>query len=171
MSQQSTLKSGIASQNALKIAQDICTEGITLTAQGLRDEALLKYNAVIAQFGLRRKIEFTQVLTTAMYNKGVVLGTLERSEEAIAAYDVLINRFAKSTELVLALSVARAMRNKAYRLNALGQSDKSIATYEAMIAQFGKSVEPQIEAAVAPVKAFLAERQVVLDTREQATRA
>ena len=165
-------KQTMKQQNPLTTAQNICTEGIALTAQGLHEEALLRYNSVIAQFGLRRKREFMKVIATAMYNKGVVLGTLERNEEAVAAYDVLIQQSATNKpKSVLSSFAARAMRNKAYRLNLLGRGSESIATYEAMVAQFGAGTDPEINEIVAPVKAFLAERQAVLDARKQATGA
>jgi tetratricopeptide (TPR) repeat protein len=156
---------------ALEAARTICTEGIALSAQELFEEAIEKYDAVIAQFSLRRKAGFAQVLTTAMYNKGTALSKLERNEEAVEAYSKLIDRYSDIDESVPALIVSQAMRNKAYRLNVLGRSDESIATYEAMILQFGTSTAPEIEATVNPVKAFLAEREAVLDAREQSTGA
>jgi tetratricopeptide (TPR) repeat protein len=165
------MKEALASNAALETAKAICTEGITLGAQGLIEAAIAKYDAVVEQFSLRRKAGFAQVLATALYNKGVALGNLDRNEEAAAAYSVVIKRYGNSTEPMPSLIVAQAMRNKAYRLNALGRGNESIATYEALIAQFGSSIQPDIEATVAPVKAFLAERQAVLDAHEQATRA
>jgi tetratricopeptide (TPR) repeat protein len=155
----------------IELARRICTDGITLTAQGKTDEALEKYDQVVAEFGLRRKPEFLRVVATALYNKGTVLGTLDRSEEAVSAYDQITKRFGQSTEITLAPFVVKAMRNKAYRLNALGMGDESAATYEALVAQFGNSTDPEIEAAVAPVRAFLGERQAAIDTRNQTTRA
>ncbi len=161
----------VAADIALENAQTICTEGIALSAKERYEEALEKYEAVIAQFSLRRKTGFAQVLTTAMYNKGTALSKLERNEEAVAAYSALIKRYSETAESVPALIVAQAMRNKAYRLNVLGRSDESIATYEVMIEHFGASTNPDINAAIAPVKSFLAERQAVLDARKQTARA
>jgi tetratricopeptide (TPR) repeat protein len=166
------MKEALPANPALEAAQAMCTEGITLTAKGLADEALLKYNTLLEQFGLRRKIEFIRVLATAMYNKGTVLGTQERHGEAIAAYDALIKRFGhNASEPALDVIALKAMRNKAYRLNVLGKGDASIAVFEDIMQQFGARKSPEIQAHVAPVKAFLAERQAVLDARQQATRA
>ncbi len=165
------MKDATPADIALESARAICTEGIALAAQGQHTQALKKYDAVIAQFSLRRKAGFAQVLTTAMYNKSTVLSKLERNEESVAAYSALIKRYAETNESRAALIVAQAMRNKAYRLNALGRADESIATYEAMVAQFGESTDPEISETTSPVKAFLAERQAVLDAREQAARA
>jgi tetratricopeptide (TPR) repeat protein len=164
------MKDATPADLALETARTICTEGIALSAQELFEDAIAKYDAVIAQFSLRRRVGFAQVLTTAMYNKGTALSKLERNEEAVAAYSKLIERYSDIDASVPALIVSQAMRNKAYRLNVLGRSDESIATYEAMIVQFGTNTDPEIEAAVNPVKAFLAERQAVLDASEQSTR-
>ena len=76
----------------LTICQNLCMTGIALAAEGHLDDALRHYESVITQFSARRKIEFTQIVATAMFNKGAALTKLNQSAEAVAAYSALIDR-------------------------------------------------------------------------------
>jgi tetratricopeptide (TPR) repeat protein len=152
-------------QNTLKLAQDICTEGINLGQQGKREEALTQYTAVITQFGAEQDIEFLKVLAVAMFNTGTTLAALDRNEEAVTAYHALIEKFDEHIDAKLQLYVVKAMMNKAYRLNTLLRNDEAIASYETVIAKFGTTQDPETVPYIDSVKSFLDEHSAVLEAR------
>ncbi|WP_428739944.1 hypothetical protein, partial [Sulfurimonas sp.] len=76
------------------------------------EEAIEVYDQVIKEFrGSKNEVLLEQV-ASAMFNKGVTLGTLERSEEAIEVYDQVIKEFRGSKNEVLLEKVASAIGNK-----------------------------------------------------------
>ncbi len=159
------------STGPLEAAQHICTEGIELSGAGKHNEALDRYTFVIEQFGERIHPDFLRVIATAMFNAGTSLANLGRNEEAVTAYDALIKRFNRRANLFFVIYVVKAMMNKAYRLNTLLRNEEAVTTYVTVVARFGAIKDPTIQALVDSVKAFLTERQAVLNAREQATGA
>ena len=156
-------------QQALEAARDLCMHGIALGKEGKREEALVQYGSVIAQFGNEQDFEFLKVLAAAMFNTGTTLAALDRSEESVNAYDVLIEKLKHHIDPTFQLYVVKAMMNKAYRLNALLKNDEAIATYEAVITGYGTSQDPEAVSHLNSVKSFLAERRAVLDARAKSS--
>ena len=74
---------------------------------------------MIPRFGTATELPLREQVTKALFNKGVMLGSLGRSEDEIAVYDEVIARFAEATELSLCEEVARAMVNKGFVLDSL----------------------------------------------------
>ena len=50
-------------------------------------------------------------VVTALVNKGVTLGELNRNEDAISAYDEVVRLFGDSTETAMQEQVAKALSN------------------------------------------------------------
>jgi tetratricopeptide (TPR) repeat protein len=154
----------------LLVAQDLCMHGIALSAQGQREESLAVYVQVIETYGERRKLEFLNVLATAMFNMGTTLAALGRDEEAVTAYDKLIKKFDKSKQAKFDIYLVKALMNKAYRLNTLLRNDDAIAAYQDVITRFGGTKDAQMLPLVDSVKVFLAERKAVLAARAAAAK-
>jgi tetratricopeptide (TPR) repeat protein len=149
----------------LTTAQDLCMHGIALSSEGKREESLIVYTQVLEQYGSRRSVPFLRVLATAMFNMGTTLGILERNEESVKAYDKLIAKLDKQDKPELMLYIVKAMMNKAYRLNTLLKNDEAIETYQAVVKRFGGTKDSAMLPFVDSVKAFLAQRKEVLDSR------
>ncbi|MEO5333757.1 MAG: TIR domain-containing protein [Magnetococcus sp. YQC-5] len=88
-------------------------------------------------------------VTEAFFNKGVMLGTLNRSDEAIAVYDTLVARHGDRSETAIVEQVAQAIYNKGVRLGALNRSEEEIAVYDALVARHGDRSETAIVELVA----------------------
>ena len=81
------------------------------------NEELNGYDLIIALGNMllehdNDKPALREQVATALVNKGITLGTLNRSEEAIAVYDDVVKRFGEATEPALRELVAKALVNK-----------------------------------------------------------
>ena len=85
----------------------------------------------------------------ALFNKGVILGALNKSEEEIAVYDELVRSFGDEQEPAIREQVAKALFNKGCRLGALNKSEEAIAVYDDMVRRFGDDQQLVIREAVA----------------------
>jgi tetratricopeptide (TPR) repeat protein len=103
---------------------------------GNYQEAIAVFDELISLFEHRTELPLQERLAWAVFNKGVVLGSLGRSEEAIAVYDELISQFEDHTELPLLEPLAKALFNKGVVLGGLGRSEEAIAVYDELISWF-----------------------------------
>ena len=112
-----------------------------------------------------------QIVAQALFNKGVVLGQLQRSEKEIAAYDELLLRFAESQVVALQERVAKALVNKGVALGQLRRSEEAITAYEDLVQRFGESQAVALQEQVA--KALINKGVVLgeLDRSEEAIAA
>jgi len=99
------------------------------------------YDELVEYFGDRRDLENRTLVGSALYNKGVRLGQLNRFEEAIVVYDAVISRFGDAPELALRERVATALYNKGATLGQLDRSEEAIVVYDAVISRFGDAPE------------------------------
>jgi len=107
-------------------------------------------------------------IATALFNKGVTLGDLDRSEEAIAVYDDAVSRFADARELAFRERVAMALFNKGFRLGTLGRKEEAIAVYDDVVNRFADAREPALQKQVAMT---LVNKGIVLGTLNRSEEA
>ena len=74
-----------------------------------------------------------------LYNKGFILGALDRGAEAITTYDDLITRFGNSDVVAVQEQVANALFKMGFSLGALDRGAEAIAAYDDLIKRFGDS--------------------------------
>ena len=89
------------------------------------------------------------MVATALVNKGVVLGALDRPEEVLAACGEVLRRFGGSDAPLLLEVVAKALVNKEAALGALGRLEEVLATCEEVLRRFGGSDAPPLLGQVA----------------------
>lgn len=80
-----------------------------------------------------------QLVALALYNKGVILGQLQRFEEEIAIYDELLRRFGESQDIALQEPIANALFNKGVALGKLQRHEEAIAVFDELLQRFGES--------------------------------
>ena len=109
-------------------------------------EVVTTQDAIIVQSRPAIETELLEqvAMATAMLNKAIRLGKLNRSEEAIAEYDALINKFGSATETELLKQVAKAMLNKGATLGQQNRSEEEIVEYDALIKKFGSATEAEL---------------------------
>lgn len=78
----------------------------------------------------------------SMYNKGLMLGQLNRNEEAISTYEELISKYRDEPESSLREHVASAMFNKGNAFSQLDQIEQEKAAYSALISKFNDEQNP-----------------------------
>ena len=88
------------------------------------------------------------LVSKALFNKGLALGSLGRSEEAIAVYDEVVSRFGDAEEPELRDPVASALGNKGVVLGILGRDEEAIAAYDDVVSRFGDAEEPELRGRV-----------------------
>lgn len=89
------------------------------------------------------------LVAQALYNKGVILGQLQKSEEAIAAYDELLQRFGDYQQLALLVHIARALVNKGLILDKMQRPELAILVYDELLRQFKDSHQFALQEQVA----------------------
>jgi tetratricopeptide (TPR) repeat protein len=99
---------------------------------------------LIKQFGQRKETEILEKVATAMFNKGVVFGSMNQPEKEITTYDTLIEQFEQRQETEILEKVATAMFNKGAVFGSMNQPEKEIATYDALIQLFRQRQEAEI---------------------------
>jgi len=107
------------------------------------------YEKLIERFKENTELDIQEQVAEAMFNKGIVLGTLEQPESAIKVYDELIAKFGTRNELVLQAQVAKALFNKGIALGTLEQLENEIEVYDELITKFGDSNELVLQKIVA----------------------
>ena len=123
------------------------------------DEELGSYELII-KIGdtlLREKIDdltLSERISNALFNKGVILGILNRNEDAISAYDEVIRRFGESTETALQEQVASALVGKGLKLEVLNRNEDAISAYDEVIRRFGESTETALQEQMASALVF-----------------
>jgi len=103
-----------------------------------------QYEEVIARFGEAAETGLREQVSRALFNKGFILGALDRPEEAIAMYEEVAARFGESAETGLREQVAWALVSKGFILGALDRPEEAIAMYEEVIARFGEVGEVEL---------------------------
>ncbi len=88
-------------------------------------------------------------IASALYNKGVTLGTTGESEEEIVTYDEVLRRYKDSKNEKIQETVASALVNKGVTLGTTGESKEAIATYDEMLRRYGDSKNEKIQEQVA----------------------
>ncbi len=99
--------------------------------------------------GSREETTAAEQVATALVNKGVTLGQLQRSEEEILVYDDIVRRFAERPETSLAEQVARALVYKGLTLGQLQRSEEAILVYDDIVRRFAERPETSLAEQVA----------------------
>ena len=84
---------------------------------------------------------------TALVNKGMALGELQRGDEEIAVYDEVLKQFGDATEPQIRDQVAWALINKGVTLGTLNRPEEEISVYDEVVRRFGR--EPRMDDPVA----------------------
>ncbi len=140
---------GIEEEIKVNKAREIIEEAKTLFLDGNYDQAHEKLNMVIDTFRNSDEDVINSVVASAMVNKGVTLGVLNRSEEAIAVYEEVFELYKDRSEPAIAEKVASAMVNKGVTLGVLNRSEEAIAVYEELFELYKDRSEPAIAEQVA----------------------
>jgi tetratricopeptide (TPR) repeat protein len=89
-------------------AQGVNVRGMAQAHLGKLDEAITSFAAIADRFSTSIDMDRRNWQASALFNKGITLGMLDRSMDAIAVYDDLLARFGTATELSLREQVAKA---------------------------------------------------------------
>jgi len=84
---------------------------------------------VVERFGCREEPPLQEAVAKALFNKGAILGSLDRSEEALAVYDSVVERFGCREEPPLQEPVANALFGKGAMLGLLGRGEEALAAF------------------------------------------
>ncbi len=106
-----------------------------------------------------QEADLIQTVAWSLFNKGVILNSLNRWDEAITVYDNVVERFGNRTEPALQGQVANALINKGAVLSRLNRSEAAITVYDNVVERFGNRTEPAL---VEPVAKALVNKGVVL---------
>ena len=131
-------------------------EAILTAAAGLEDDSddeIRAYDLVVhigdtLPGGQPAQSSLVSKVTSALYNKGVVLSKRGRGEEAIAVYDDLVNRSRDAETTASRLTACRAMFNKGNSLLRMGRCDDAIIVYDELVRRFVTESEPALREAV-----------------------
>ena len=85
----------------------------------------MTYDIVVNRLSYSPSASVQEQIATAIYNKGVLLGELQRPEQALQAYDAVIERFLSSSDVAIWGTVAQALINKACTLAGLDRSEEA----------------------------------------------
>jgi tetratricopeptide (TPR) repeat protein len=134
--------------------REMLMESVMSAALGLSDnsDAELGGYDLVLRLAPGKAVERSQVretVATALYNKGVRLGALNRSGEAIQSYDELLRRFGDATEPGLRECVANALYNKGVRLDAQNRRDEAIDSYDEVLRRFADATDLALRETVA----------------------
>jgi tetratricopeptide (TPR) repeat protein len=110
-------------------------------------------------------------IATALYNKGITLGTLGNSEEAIVAYNELLRRFGDAEEPAIIETIANTLFNKGSQLRILNKNEEAIAVYDELLRRFADAQAPAIIETVAGALANRGNTLRRLDRNEEAIAA
>lgn len=87
-------------------------------------------------------------VSSALFNKGVVMGLRGRRTDAIAAYDELVTRSSESVDPSIRQSTARALFNKGNSLFRMGRHEEAIAAFEDIVRRFAGDSSPEVREAM-----------------------
>ena len=121
--------------------------------------------------GKARHRPLVELVATALFNKGVTLGRLDRPEEELSAYDEVMSRFGESEAPPLLEEVAKALSNKGMALVELDRPEEALSAYDEVLSRFGESETPVLLELVAKALFCKGMTLVILDRREQALTA
>ncbi len=111
--------------------------------------SLVYYEEVIARSGEAEKLAIKEHIASALFNRGVVLGRLERADEELESYTEVVERFGKAKEPVLKEHVAKALFNRGVVLDQLERVNEALESYTKVVEYFGKAKEPAFKELVA----------------------
>jgi tetratricopeptide (TPR) repeat protein len=134
--------------------REMLIESALAAAQGLGDNSdseLKGYDLVIRLTTTKASTKWVtrKSLATALYNKGITLGQLNRTEDAITTYNEMLRYFADASEPELREGVAKAFFNKALALAAVGKKEEAVAAYDEILVRFGNDSELEVSECVA----------------------
>ncbi|MDN5094651.1 tetratricopeptide repeat protein [Aliarcobacter butzleri] len=105
-------------------------------------------------------------ISLSLYNKGIVLGQLEKLEEEIKVYDELMKRFKDSKEITILEQVVNALYNKGVILSKMdGKAEEAIKVYDELIEKFKDSKDNNILERVASALLNKMEMNLILENK------
>ena len=103
------------------------------------EEAVTAYEDGLRRFDEHPVCELVEQVATALVNKGVALGQINRHEESIESYNEVIRRFGESTEIPLREQVAMALLNKGLTLGQMNRPEDALTTYDDLLNRLGNT--------------------------------
>lgn len=127
--------------------------GVVQVNKGNLAEAITAFSAIIDKYHNSNIILEQQVRISALFNKGVALGKLERNIEAIEACDEIINSAIDNKSIHIERLLAKSMMSKASNLGKLNKRIEQIDVYNILIEMFSNRDEIELQEQVS--QAFL----------------
>ena len=109
------------------------------------EEAVAVYQDLVVRYGDDPDPALRYLAATALLNKGVVLGWLNRMGEAAAAYQDLVVRYGDDPDPALRGLAARALRARAATLAGLGRPEEALPVIEQAVGLFRELAEADPE--------------------------
>jgi tetratricopeptide (TPR) repeat protein len=131
-----------------KVAYALARNAWMLLDDRRNDEAITVVDELLARFGQASEIELCVHVASALDDKAVALGRLERWQDAIEVDEEIIHRFVDATDERLIEAVARALRNKAVFLRKLGQYDQAMVLFGEVAQRYGAATSPGLRKVV-----------------------
>jgi tetratricopeptide (TPR) repeat protein len=126
-----------------KHAQSLFDKAIGLTedkdSPEKLEEAAAVYQELADRYGDDPGPALRSLTATALLNKGVVLGWLDRAEDSLAAYQEVLDRF--GGDPVLRNRAAQALQAKAAMLAGLGRAQEALPVIEQAVSQYRELAE------------------------------
>ncbi|WP_076792979.1 tetratricopeptide repeat protein [Chlorobium sp. KB01] len=111
---------------------------------GLYEKTIAILDELIAMYKGREEVSLAEQVAKALFNKGVVLGRMERLAEALEVYDELLAKYKDREEVLFAAKVAKAMDNKGCILGSMGRLAEALEAFDELIAMFRGRSENEI---------------------------
>jgi tetratricopeptide (TPR) repeat protein len=149
-----------------EIADELVGEGLRLVDLGRTEEAIDRFDEVVARFGDASDADLRPGVALAMYDRAWAFECAGRHAEAIAVAEALDDRFGDDPSRRVARSVADGLVLKGNELTRIGLTSEALTVYDEVIARYGARTERGLREAVAMAlgnKAeFVARRQRAL---------
>ncbi|MBR2124421.1 MAG: tetratricopeptide repeat protein [Acetobacter sp.] len=142
-------------------AAALLEKGMDFYGQGGHlDESLATYNKLINRFSNSQDPEERYNVAQALYNKNIVLVTLQRYKEALSTCNELIKRYGDAQDPEIQRVIAQALYSKGNILcELLNQRQQAQEVFTEIINRFSDTRDPQIQRVVNKAKVYLMVRQ------------
>ena len=121
-----------------------------MTAEPTRlREQIADCDASLARSG--GEVAAERLVADTLFEKGYLLGELERFDEEIDCYEEIVARFGDSDSLELRRQVARALHAKGCVCRELGRTDVAASAFAEAVARMGDCADPELRGRVIEV--------------------
>jgi len=116
---------------------------------GSLEKGITVTNELLQHHGNSKEPQQLEFIAQSLFNKGIILGQLQRPEEAITAYDDLLERFGDTKAEALHEVVAQTLVNKGVTLEELQRPEEAIAAFDNLLESFGNATDVALQQQVA----------------------